>query len=82
MYKCHLYSLLLFLSLPGCARETSETKAACPSLPVYSKEILDGAADEIDALPDGSVLGNIMMPDYGKMRAGVRECIKARDSQK
>jgi hypothetical protein len=42
----------------------------------YSRETQAAAADEIDALPDGSVLGNIMMPDYAAIRAGARECAK------
>jgi hypothetical protein len=74
--------VLLTMSVGACAPAISSTSAACPSLPIYSKELQEAAADEIDALPDGSVLGNIMMPDYGRMRAGVRECIKARDENK
>lgn len=53
----------------------------CPSLPVYSKELQVQAADELDAMPENSVIAGVFMPDYGKMRAGVRECIKAREKK-
>lgn len=46
---------------------------------MYSPELQLEAANELDALPDGSVLANVFMPDYGQMRAGVRACLKARN---
>lgn len=69
---------MMFLS--GC--ETVPSSVACPSLPEYLQDTMNQAADEIDALPDGSVVGNILMPDYAKMRAGVRECIASRGKPK
>jgi hypothetical protein len=51
---------------------------ACPSLPEYSPELQDQAADEVEKLPAGSVTAGVLLPDYGRMRAAVRECIKAR----
>lgn len=37
---------------------------------------MNTAADELDAMPDGSVIANVLMPDYGRMRDGVRACLK------
>lgn len=39
---------------------------------------MNKAADEIEAMPDDSVVANVLMPDYGRMRDGVRACLKAR----
>ena len=68
--------VLLAMFLSACAPAISDV--TCPSLPTYSKEVQIEAATELDAMPDGSVIANIFMPDYGTMRAGVRACIKAR----
>lgn len=65
--------LLTFLS--SCA--PVPTDVVCPSLPVYSPETQAKAADELDAMPEDSVIP-VFIVDYGKMRAGVRECIKQR----
>jgi hypothetical protein len=64
---------LLTMCLGGCATAPS-SPGACPHVKEYSKDVLEAAADEIDALPNGSVLGNVMMPDYGTLRAGARAC--------
>jgi len=71
---------LLLLALPmmllsACAMAPSKI-SACPHVKDYDKATMGQAADEIDSLPDGSVLGNVMMPDYAAMRAGARECWK------
>lgn len=63
-------------ALSSCA-STPPTGPACPSLPEYTPELQIQAADELDAMPDGSVIANVFMPDYGKMRKGVRACLKA-----
>lgn len=68
---------LLAMFLSSC--ETAPSDVACPSLPEYSKEMQAKAADEIDAMPDDSVIASVFMPDYGQMRAGVRACLKARN---
>lgn len=67
---------LLLTCLAAC--ETAPSDVTCPSLPVYNPEVQKQAADELDTLPDGSVLANILVPDYRVMRAGVRACIQAR----
>lgn len=72
-----LLALTILATLASsCA--TAPSDVTCPSLPVYSPEVQTQAANELDALPPGSVIGATMMPDYGTMRAGVRACLKAR----
>ena len=71
-----LAPLVLLLMFPSACATAPSRIAACPHVKEYSRETQAGAADEIDALPDGSVLGNIMMPDYAAIRAGARECAK------
>lgn len=67
--------------LSGCATAPSKLAGpACPSLPVYTAEVQAAAADEIDAMPPGSVVANVFMPDYGRMRDGVRACLKAQEA--
>lgn len=70
--------LLLATFLSGC--ETAPSDVACPSLPAYSKELQAKGADEVDALPEGSVIP-VFVVDYQKMRDGVRACIKARGTK-
>lgn len=53
----------------------------CPSLPEYPTDIQARAADELDGLPDGTVLKNLFIPDYGRMRDGVRACQKANEAK-
>lgn len=48
---------------------------------MYTPEVQIEAANELDALPDGSVIANVFMPDYGRMRAGVRACLQARGTK-
>jgi hypothetical protein len=31
-------------------------------------------------MPDGSVIANVFMTDYGRMRDGVRACLKAQEA--
>ncbi len=69
---------ITLFSLAGCASAPVAVSGACPELPQYSNDLQDQAADELEKLPEGSVLGNIMIPDYGRMRDAVRECLKAR----
>lgn len=71
-----LAPLAMFLSC--CAPAPSNI--ACPNLPVYSPEVQTKAADELDAMPEDSVIANVFMPDYGSMRAAVRACLKERHS--
>jgi hypothetical protein len=47
--------------------------AVCPSIVSYTQGEQTQAADELDALPDGSILPRFMT-DYGVLRARLRAC--------
>jgi len=51
----------------------SETAGGCPASKAYSQGQLNQAADELEALPQGSVLG-VMVADYAVLRAKVGAC--------
>lgn len=70
----------LTLALSSCtAPPPVAVSGACPSLPEYPKDLQKQAADELRKMPEGSVIAGLFIPDYGRMRDAVRECIKARD---
>lgn len=75
-----LGALLVSVSACGTAPSRVIVGTVCPSLPEYSREVQATAADELDALPDASVLKTVFVPDYGRMRDGVRACLKANDA--
>lgn len=56
--------------LTGCARATSDT---CPRLIEYSRDAQRQAANEIAALPKGSMLA-VLVADYGVVRQEIRIC--------
>lgn len=62
-------SLLL---LTGCATGVSDT-SVCPRVVEYDAAFQARAADELDALPEGSALAT-MIEDYGRERAMLRAC--------
>jgi hypothetical protein len=59
---------LLFLA--AC---THTPVAVCPAIVPYTAEQQTQAADELSALPAGSILPRFMT-DYGVLRAKLREC--------
>ena len=61
---------ILLLSTSSCAAGISDS---CPPVVPYDPATQAKAADELKALPVGSVLGR-MMVDYGIMRAEARAC--------
>ncbi|MDJ0628830.1 MAG: hypothetical protein QNJ44_11265 [Rhodobacter sp.] len=68
-----LWRLLLLiggLSLTACAPGDF---SACPIPKDYSQAEQNAAADELDALPEGSVLADFI-GDYGVLRAEARAC--------
>lgn len=68
------------MALSSCAPPAPvAVSGACPSLPEYNKDLQAKAADEVESLPEGSVVAGVFLPDYGRMRDAVRECIKARE---
>ena len=58
--------------LAGCATERSDG-APCPPVVAYSREFLARAADELDSLPTGSAIEQ-MLADYQVMRDQARAC--------
>jgi hypothetical protein len=67
------------MALSSCAAApVVAVSGACPNLPEYSKDLLNQAADEVEKLPEGSIIGGVLLPDYGRMRDAVRVCIKER----
>ena len=58
--------------LAGCATERSDG-APCPPVVAYSPEFLARAADELDVLPPGSAIEQ-MLADYQMIRDQARAC--------
>ncbi len=61
--------------LSGCATDGSEPgiATACPPVVEYTRELQARAADELDLLPEGSPIAE-MLADYRVMRTQVRSC--------
>ena len=61
--------------LTGCATASSEPRIAtvCPPVIEYSREFQARAADELDLLPEGSAIAE-MLSDYSVMRDQARRC--------
>lgn len=66
-----MYALIVLVLLSGCETAPSDL-GALPGLVSYSAAEQAQAADEIEALPEGSVLAR-MIGDYAVLRAQVRE---------
>ena len=58
--------------LAGCVTEHSDG-APCPPVVAYSREFLARAAEELDSLPAGSAIEQ-MLADYQVMRDQTRAC--------
>ena len=58
--------------LAGCATERSDG-APCPPVVAYSQDFLARAAGELDSLPAGSAIEQ-MLADYQVMRDQARAC--------
>ena len=58
--------------LAGCATARSDG-GGCPPVPAYSREFLARAAGELEQLPAGSAIEQ-MLADYGVMREQARAC--------
>jgi len=61
--------------LTGCATAGSEPRIAtvCPPVVEYTREFQGRAADELDLLPEGSAIAE-MLSDYAVMRDQARAC--------
>ncbi|MFD2249341.1 hypothetical protein FHS82_003102 [Pseudochelatococcus lubricantis] len=66
---------IVTISLTGCATGGSEPRIAtvCPPVIEHSRELQAHAADELDLLPDGSAIAE-MLSDYSVMRDQARAC--------
>jgi len=66
---------IVTISLTGCATGSSEPRIAtvCPPVVQYSREFQARAAEELNSLPDGSVIAE-MLSDYAVMRDQARRC--------
>jgi hypothetical protein len=75
--------VLVAMSLTACGAAPSKivVSTVCPALPEYSKELQLKAAEELEAMPPGSVVAEVFMPDYGRMRDGVRACRSGQEQQ-
>ena len=58
--------------LAGCATARSDG-GGCPPVPAYGREFLARAASELEQLPVGSAVEQ-MLADYGVMREQARAC--------
>ncbi|MEP1746477.1 hypothetical protein [Ascidiaceihabitans sp.] len=63
-----LFPLIAVLSLAACATVVSD---AVPQIKEYSPEVQAQAADELEALPEGSVLP-MLIADYAVLREQLR----------
>jgi len=63
------------ISLTACATVASDTRVTtvCPPVVEYSREFQARAADELDLLPEGSAIAE-MLADYSVMRDQARAC--------
>ena len=63
------------ISLTACATVASKPRVttACPPVVEYSREFQARAADELDLLPEGSAIAE-MLADYSVMRDQARAC--------
>jgi len=63
------------ISVTGCATVASDPRVAtvCPPVVEYSREFQARAADELDLLPEGSAIAE-MLADYSVMRDQARVC--------
>lgn len=71
----HVALVLAKIWLSGCATDGSEDRGlgVCPPVVEYSQEFQARAADELDLLPKGSAIAE-MLADYAVMREQARAC--------
>lgn len=77
--KCSMRQLAVLviaaISLTACATVASDTRvtSVCPPVVEYNREFQARAADELDLLPEGSAIAE-MLADYSVMRDQARAC--------
>lgn len=65
--------LIVTLWLTGCAMDGSDVRAPCPPVVDYTTAEQARAADEVEALPEGTVIVR-MLSDYAVLRDQARAC--------
>jgi hypothetical protein len=65
--------MIVTLWLTGCAMGGSETGTPCPPVVDYTGVDQARAADEVEALPEGTVIVR-MLSDYAMLRDQARAC--------
>ena len=65
--------LIVMLWLTGCAMGGSDTRSHCPPVVEYSAADQVRAAEEVGALPEGTVVV-AMLSDYAVLRDQARAC--------
>jgi hypothetical protein len=65
--------LIAMLWLTGCAMGGSNARAPCPPVVEYSAAEQSRAADEVETLPESSVIVR-MLADYAVLRDQTRVC--------
>ena len=67
--------VIAMISLTGCATVASKPRVTtvCPPVVEYSRAFQARAADELDLLPEGSEIAE-MLADYSVMRDQARVC--------
>ncbi|MFN8682794.1 hypothetical protein ACDP63_16870 [Paracoccus sp. P2] len=75
MHGCSKPGLIALVAvtslLAGCA--TGPSSVACAPVATYPQDFLDRAADELEHLPSGSAVEE-MLADFSVMRAQARAC--------
>jgi hypothetical protein len=61
------------LLLTGCAMAGSDARAPCPPVVEYTSAEQARAADEVEGLPDGTVIVR-MLGNYAVLREQARAC--------
>jgi hypothetical protein len=74
---------IAMIFLTGCATGSSEWRGTgvCASVVEYSREEQRRVAEEVEALPEDSVIVG-WLADYAVLRAQTRDCINSSISQK
>ena len=67
--------LVIATSLLAACGTARSDGGGCPPVPAYSREFLARAAGEVDRLPAGSAVEQ-MLADYGVMREQARGCLR------
>ena len=67
--------LIAALWLSACAMAGSEVAALCPPVVDYTAADQARAADEVEVLPEGTVIVR-MLSDYAVLRDQARSCVR------